>query len=291
MLNRPIPSEGRTPVGPIVEATVVTAALAESLRAYTEGFGWRLREQPAQLTAGQASLLDSRLEGRPFAVVGPPAGSASVGGVRLVEVRDVQPLEPLLTHGWSALEIIVLDVEGATARAEAAGWRVLFKPVVLGGGALPLVAAQLAGPSGEGVYLTQILGPVAGFELPTPSSEVDGIFIVVLGGSSLEESRAVLEDRLAVSRVSDREVPVRVVNQQYGYAMDTLHRISSVQLRGRTCIEVDQLPADARPRSGGGDIPAGILSVALEVPAGVPRERVALPDGALVELRPSATDD
>lgn len=285
MDNFPTTPDQRESLGPIIEATVIVPRLEASIRAYTQGFGWGVTEPPAMLATSAAALVDGRLEGHPFAILCPPPGSASPGGVRLIEVEGVEPIEPLMTHGWSALEVSVLDVEAATARAQKAGWRVLFKPVVLGGGKLPLVAAQLAGPSGECVYLTQILGHVAGFDLPTPVSEVDGIFIVVLGCSSLENSRTVIEERFAVERVSDRELPVRVVNQQYGYPMDTVHRISSLQLSGRTCIEVDQLPADAAPRISPGGISAGILSVALEVSSAASADKVLLPDGALVELR------
>lgn len=281
------PLEDRAPLGPIVEATVIVADLEASIDAYVRGLGWQLTGPPTPLSSSEADLLDSALAGRPFARLEPEQPSATPAGVRLIEVAGAAPIEPLHTHGWSALELSVVDVEVATERAVDAGWRLLFKPVVLGGGKLPLVAAQLAGPSGECIYLTQILGEVAGFELPTPLRDVDGIFIAVLGGSSLEASREAIESRFAVRRVSDRSLPVRVVNQQYSLPMDTLHRISSVQLLGRTCIEVDQLPQDARPRREVGDgVPAGVLSVAVISPNVAARQRLELPDGALLELRP-----
>lgn len=277
----------RVPFGPIVEATIIVADLTVSIDAYTRGLGWQLEAPVSPLSRGDAHLLDADLVGCAFAVVRPEQPSATPGGVRLVEVAGVAPIEPLHTHGWSALELSVIDVESSTERAIAAGWRLLFKPVVLGGGTLPLVAAQLAGPSGECVYLTQILGEVEGFQLPTPVRDVDGIFIAVLGGSSLERSRGAIEDRFDVNQVSDRKLPVRVVNQQYGLPAGTLHRISSVQLLERTCIEVDQLPLSSKPRRApGAGVPAGIFSVAVVSSAATSARRVELPDRALIEVRP-----
>ncbi|MDO5684287.1 MAG: hypothetical protein Q4G46_15865, partial [Propionibacteriaceae bacterium] len=77
-------------------------------------------------------------------------------------------------------------------------------------------------------------------------------------------------------------LPVRVVNKVWDLPEGTLHRLSSVQLAGRTCIEVDQMPGGAEPR-GALDVPtAGIVSVAVDGQgeAGV----FVLPDGAILEV-------
>lgn len=266
------------PIGPIRGATVTTPDLDASVRAYVDGFGWRVSDEINTPLAVSGRLLGTRR-----ATVTPPPGAASIGGVELVEVPGSTPLEPLHTYGWSALEVSVLDVTASTRRAEAAGWRVLFEPVVLGGGKFPLVAAQLCGPSGEGFYITEIRGEMEGFELPTPAVDVDGIFIAVLGSSNLEQARGIIESRFDVRRASDRELPVRVVNAQFGFPSDRLHRISSVQLRGRTCIEVDQLPTEATARDQ--STQAGILALAVEADVAEP-EWVDLGDGALLRLTP-----
>lgn len=265
-------------VGPIRSATIVVPDLDESVRLYVDGLGWQQRAMVPEPFDGPDGPLGARQ-----AWVGPGDSAASSAGVHLVEVVGATPVEPLHTHGWSAIEISVLDVKAATARAAAAGWRVLFEPVVLGGGKFPLVAAQLAGPSGEGVYITEIRGELPGFELPDPVEEVDGIFMVVLGSSELERSRGIIEERFDVRRASDRELPVRVVNAQFGFPADRLHRISSVQLRGRNCIEVDQLPDEARPRQRASS--AGILAIMVD---GDAAEWVELGDGALLRIEPTA---
>lgn len=265
-----------TAIGPIRRATVVTPDLEASIAAYRDGFEWRLTstvDAPFQTATGTIGVRQAVLE--------PPLGAASPGGVHLVEAPGSVPIEPLHTHGWSALEVSVLDVTAATRRAEKAGWRVLFEPVVLGGGTFPLVAAQLCGPSGEGFYITEIRGEMPGFELPTPAVDVDGIFIAVLGSSDLERSRGTLESGFNVRRASDRELPVRVVNAQFGFPSDRLHRISSVQLRGRTCIEVDQLPSEATARDW--STQAGILAVSVDAEV-TADEWIDLGDGALLHL-------
>src|SRR5690606_23182788 len=114
--------------GPVLEATIITADLAASVAAYEDAFGWRTLAEPARVSHAEAAILDAELEGRRCTVVFPPAGSASAGGVRLIEVPGVAALDPLRTHGWSALEVSVRDVESATEKAKAAGWRVLYRP-------------------------------------------------------------------------------------------------------------------------------------------------------------------
>jgi catechol 2,3-dioxygenase-like lactoylglutathione lyase family enzyme len=261
--------------GPIVEALIVTPDLDRSIQLYREGLGWVLRGSiisgPVVTPLGPVGIRSVRL--------GPRVGAASPAGVQLVEDPDCTPIEPLHTHGWGAIEVGVRDVFHATATAAAAGWRVLFEPVTLGAGKLPLIASQLAGPGGEGLYLTQILGDVPGFELPNVVHDVDGIFIVTLGASNLEKSRAVIESQFLARRVSDRELPIGVVNRQHGLPLDTLHRLSSVQLSGRTCIEVDQLPSqtDARPFPNSG----GILAVVVQTTLVDFEEWVTLPDDVL----------
>lgn len=278
----------RSPIGPIVESTVVVADLAEALERYLSGFGWVVRTEKSRFAAARAerwgvpALSETRT-----VVIGPPEPAAVAGAVRLVEVPKVIAPAPLRSFGWTALELCVRDVLAATDRAAAAGWTVLRPPARLGAGKLPLSAAQLAAPSGEAVYLTQILAPVPGFELPSAAREVDGVFIAVLGASDLETTRMILERRFAVRRASDRRGPIGVLNDVYGLPPETTHRLSTLQLAGRSCVEIDQLPSMATRRGSSGAIHGGVVTVTVGS-AGGSGEVLTLPDGAILELLPGA---
>jgi hypothetical protein len=151
---------------------------------------------------------------------------------------------------------------------------------------LPLIAAQLSGINGEVVYITQILSEVPNFELPDVSKESGSIFICVLGASDLEKSREILESNFEVRRASDREVGIKVINRVYKKPLDTLHRLSSVQLAGRNAIEIDQLPVEGEQR----ELIAGYLSPGISIVtvrgSVAETKMIQLPDNALLEILP-----
>lgn len=277
----------KRPIGPIVRATVVTPDLAHTTSLYQQALGWqqyteldRLDESTAHrwgapALAGARMTLVGPGHGPTVAFVEPPAGVESAR------------YEPLRSYGWAALEVLVADAAAAVDAAEQAGFTVLARPRRLGsGGALPLVAGQVAGPAGEGLYLTQILGDVPGFSLPDPVRSVGELFICVLGAADLEASRAVLESGYLVRRASDRRSPIGVLNRVLGLPDTTVHRLSSLQLAGRTVIEIDQYGEGARHRAAPpGALPYGLAVVTVRADVTTP-QTVALPDGALLDLVP-----
>ena len=271
-------------IGPIETVTILTHDLAASTDMYCSAFGWQIRESEYQLSIEDASrwqatnLIGARL----LEVRG------INGGVRFIESANHLNPQPLRTFGWSSLEICVDDVHKYVAQAVKAGFEVLNEAVPLSGTAkpLPLIAAQLAGINGEVVYITQILSDVPNFELPDVSKESGSIFICVLGASDLEKSREVLESIFEVRRASDREVAIRVINRIYGKPLDTLHRLSSLQLAGRNAIEIDQMPIEGVQREvAHNDLPAGISVVTVRGSVAEPK-MIRLPDNALLEILP-----
>jgi hypothetical protein len=263
---------------------MLTHDLAASAQMYISAFGWQIKESENELRVEEANRWQAKnLAGaRVLEVYG------INGGVRFIESDRYQNPLPLRTFGWSALEICVDDVHKYVAQAVAAGFVVMNEAVPLSGSAkpLPLIAAQLAGINGEVVYITQILSEVPNFELPDVSKESGSIFICVLGASDLEKSREVLESNFEVRRASDREVGIKVINRVYGKPLDTLHRLSSVQLAGRNAIEIDQLPVEGEQREFvAGYLPPGISIVTVRGSV-AETKMIQLPDNALLEILP-----
>lgn len=295
-------------IGPISGVTVVTAHIEAAVRRYTHGLGWHEVADRSVIEGSTAERWGwPGLKGRLTAEVG--SGVPDRATIRLVSVPEVEPIVPLRTWGWSAIELSVPDVCRAVGRAQDAGFRLLQAPAALSGAGtgghrgagtgvgeggpttLPLVAAQLAGPDGDVVYLTQVLGEVPGFELPAPSESAE-IFICVFAARDLPAAREVLESRFAVRRASDREVAVKVINARFGLSAQTMHRISSIQLAGRNAIEFDQYPRQAEPRRSSGKWPPAAVLVVSVVGSGDPQV-VQLPHGAVldVEARKPTVDD
>jgi predicted enzyme related to lactoylglutathione lyase len=271
-------------IGPIETVTILTHDLATSADMYISAFGWQIKETEYKLRIQEANRWQAtNLIGARVIEV-----SGINGGVRFIESTEHQKPQPLRTFGWSSLEICVDDVHKYVARAVAAGFTVLNEAVPLSGSSkpLPLIAAQLAGINGEVIYITQILSEVPNFELPDVSKESGSIFICVLGASDLEKSREVLESQFEVRRASDREVAIRVINRVYEKPLDTLHRLSSLQLAGRNAIEIDQLPTEGvRREVAPNDLPAGISVVTVRGSVTEPKV-IKLPDDALLEILP-----
>jgi predicted enzyme related to lactoylglutathione lyase len=271
-------------IGPIDTVTILTHDLSKSAAMYISAFGWQAKGSEYLLRGKEAERWQATnlTSAKVLEVCG------SNGGVRFIESTTYQNPLPLRTFGWSALEICVDDVHKYVAQAVAAGFKVLNEAVPLSGTAkpLPLIAAQLAGINGEVVYITQILSEVPNFELPDVSKESGSIFICVLGASDLEKSREVLESNFEVRRASDREVAIRVINRVYEKPLETLHRLSSLQLAGRNAIEIDQLPIEAGQREvAPNNLPPGISVVTVR---GSVAELtiIKLPDNALLEILP-----
>ena len=271
-------------IGPIETVTILAHDLVASAQMYISAFGWQINESEYELRVEEASRWQAKdLAGARVLEV-----SGINGGVRFIESTEHQKPEPLRTFGWSSLEICVDDVHKYVAQAVAAGFTVLNEAVPLSGTSkpLPLIAAQLAGINGEVIYITQILSEVPNFELPDVSKESGSIFICVLGASDLEKSREVLESQFEVRRASDREVAIRVINRVYEKPLDTLHRLSSLQLAGRNAIEIDQLPTEGvRREVAPNDLPAGISVVTVRGSVTEPKV-IKLPDDALLEILP-----
>ncbi len=271
-------------IGPIETVTILTHDLAASADMYISAFGWQMKDTKYTLRIEEANRWQATsLIGARILEV-----SGINGGVRFIESTEHQKPQPLRTFGWSSLEICFDDVHKYVAQAVAAGFELLNEAVPLSGSSkpLPLIAAQLAGINGEVVYITQILSEVPNFELPDVSKESGSIFICVLGASDLEKSREVLESQFEVRRASDREVAIRVINRVYEKPLNTLHRLSSLQLAGRNAIEIDQLPIEGVQREVAlNNLPAGISVVTVRGSVTGPKI-IKLPDNALLEILP-----
>ena len=271
-------------IGPIDTVTILSHDLSKSAAMYISAFGWQAK--------GSEYLLSGKETDRWQATDLTDAKVLEVcginGGVRFIESTTYQNPLPLRTFGWSALEICVDDVHKYVAQAVKAGFKILNEAVSLSGTAkpLPLIAAQLAGINGEVVYITQILSKVPNFELPDVSKESGSIFICVLGASDLEKSREVLESNFEVRRASDREVAIKVINRVYEKPLETLHRLSSLQLAGRNAIEIDQLPIEGKRRDVAPNYLAPGISVVIVRGSVAEPKIIKLPDNALLEILP-----
>jgi catechol 2,3-dioxygenase-like lactoylglutathione lyase family enzyme len=268
------------PAGPIEAVTILVADLDAATDLYRAGIGFcvRTRGNPPPVLVQTLPVL----AGCRMAVLASP-NDVRPGVLRLVEVPSVYVPRTLATFGWAAAELIVADADEAAERAKEAGLQVLADPAPVGTGG-GLRAAQVRGPAGEALYLTQIDQAPSGFRLPKPIDAVGRVFIAVLASRDLETSRSALERLLGARRVTDHALPVRAINASMGLPPDTPHRLSSVQIEGAAAVEVDQYPTTTEPRENQTELTGGIICVSVHDRSVPGITAIPASDGALLDL-------
>ena len=278
---------GRLVTGPVETVTVLVGDVDAAVRLYDRGVGLQPGpgESPSAALERQLPILD-----RCRSVTLVPPGDDRQGRLRLVEVPGIRPPHTLATIGWAAAELIVADADAAAQRARSAGLQVLADPapVGVGGG---LRAAQIRGPAGEALYLTQVDQAPPGFDLPQPVAAVGRVFIAVLAARDLDAARARLERTLGARRVTDHALAVRALNACMGLPEGTRHRVSTVQLAGSAALEIDQYPPTAHGRQGMASPTGGIVCVTITGRGSPTVQAIPGTDGALLEISGPATAD
>lgn len=255
---------GRAAHGRILCATVTTAEVGRQAELYEQALGYRVVTEGVVDGALAHSWGAEAQEGRPFALLG-PASSAEVF-VRFVEAPE-PPTEvrPLTSYGWAAIEISVQDADRLYESLVGGPFEILGPPRELDFSDR-IYPMQVAGPSGEVLFLNEVRGSLPDFDLPVAESFVDRIFIVVLAAPELEAALDFYQSALGFERGNRYEIAYAVINQAFGMDPDRRHRLAMTCVGRRVNLEVDQYPAETVERPGReGFLPPGIAAVTLEV--------------------------
>jgi hypothetical protein len=224
--------------GPVICCVLITADLNASVGAYCD---WLFQTVTSRFTLDDAS---ARAIGYPELAGTAAASLANHRGrqwLLMLEAPDATPRNPLSTHGWLAQEILVDNVDGLIESLADSPFTVLRPPADLDVSDR-IRASQVRGPAGEILYLTQVKGPVAPFDLPLCEAEVDHLFIPVL---STPDRDASLDDYAALGASEGLRFDTRisVVNQELGLPLEQRHPVATLQLRGPALIEIDHISA------------------------------------------------
>ncbi len=172
--------------------------------------------------------------------------------LRIVEDTDCPQIDRLKHTGWTALEIVVDNVDAIASTFKNSPFEIL-RPVADLSLSDQIRAVQVRGPAGEILYLTQIKGKVPPFNLPIARCAVDKVFIPVVSTHDRAKTLAFYEN-LSGNSGLNFDTKITVINQAYEYDINRTHPIASLQLKANTLIEIDQVdaakPAGKRPASG-----------------------------------------
>jgi len=247
-------------LGPSIMGTLVTCDLALVRDAYVEHLHLQVCEEGTVGKANASIWGSFALVDAPYCIL---ANSLGEAWLRIVEDKEAVKPTPLKHTGWLSLEVLVADVDSLAASLEGSAFKVL-RPVANLDMSDDIRAVQVKGPAGEVLYLTQIKAPVPPFELPTARCAVDHLFIPVLCSHDRRASLTFYE-QIADHQGLSFDTKITVVNQAFGYDLDTKHPVATLQLSGETLIEIDQL-SEATPRPcADGHLPAGIAMISFGI--------------------------
>jgi catechol 2,3-dioxygenase-like lactoylglutathione lyase family enzyme len=250
-------------LGRISTVTITTPDLRASTHAYQRYLGYRIADDGAvgRETAkawGRPALASAR-----SVLMEPESGVDTY--LRFVEGPAYVDNEPFACLGWNAAELIVGDVDRLAESLAGSPFRVLGPPADLSF-TDQIRAMQVAGPAREVLYLTQIKSKLAAFDTPEARCPVDRVFIVILGGASIDGLQDYYQEHHGLARATVMPSVISVLSAQYRLPPDYRHSIAALQVPGQCYIEADQMPPAARARPCfPGQLPPALAMVSFEV--------------------------
>ena len=248
-------------LGPVIMGTLLTRDLGAAVAAY-EKYLYANVQRHGSVSGAQAEFWGhSHLEGHAYAML---TNALEEPFLRIIEDPNCEVRDNLKYTGWMALEIVVENVDALAASLKNSPFEVL-RPVADLSMSDKIRAVQVRGPCGEILYLTQIKGDVPPFDLPQAKCKVDKVFIPVLCTHNRAASLAFFENISGNTGLSF-DTKITVVNQAYDIDLDTNHPVATLQLKGATLIEIDEIKA-----ANDGGLCSGIMMVTFAVdklPAG-----------------------
>ena len=246
-------------LGPIRCVTVPAPNLDEVETCYEKYLGYKVVGR-GSLDEILCELWQCRsLSGHRYLLMAPEAGDECI--FRFIEAELQQDFLPFSTYGWNAAEIMVRNVDAMADKLADSPFEIVGAPANLSF-TDDIRAMQVVGPGRELLYLTEFKKPVPAFDTPVARCDVDVVFIVILGGPSMEGLQNFYADRYDVARAPAVESRVKGMSAAFGKSPEHRYRIAALPLAGKSLIEVDEMPAEATPRPvDEQSLPGGIAMV------------------------------
>jgi hypothetical protein len=246
-------------LGGIACVTVRTPELTAAEEAYGRHLGYRVTSK-ATITAAQAAIWGlPGLAGARSLLMAPPAGDDCV--FRFIEAPAEPGYRAFTRHGWNAAELMVARVDPLAEKLSNSPFEIVAPPMDLSF-CSDIRAMQIRGPGGEILYLTEFKRPVPGLDAPPARCEVDRVFIVIVGGASLDQMQSFYAERFAVPKAPAMESRVQTMALEFGLPREHRFRLAALPLRERCYIEADEMPPAAKALgTDGGGLPPGIAMV------------------------------
>lgn len=162
--------------------------------------------------------------------------------IRFIENDEVAGYTPMATNGWNATELLVEDPDALAAKLDDSPFAIIGPPKDLWDAPNAPRALQTLGPGNEVLYLTRN-GNFA------TKSFVDRVFIMVVGGPSMDALSGFYRDKLGLEVGEAAPFPISVISNAQGRPAGTTYPLAVATVSKDFLIELDEYPADtpARP--------------------------------------------
>ena len=264
----------RPALGPILGATVITDSLDRVLPCYAALGLEPTADAPwGQLRAEHEGLIRGR-------TVWLAAGPAEPW-LRLLEIPGAASPKRFGRPGWFSLEVASNEVWRLAERlGSVPGFELLAGPAPLEISE-HIIAMQVAGPSGELYYFTEVQRELPPFDLHQPTRLLDRLFIAVCTARDRAATLAFWTRLNGIDGLSF-ETRINILNHGLNLAPDHRMPVATLQLAAGSLIEIDQIPTASIKVLTDTDRPIqGIAQISL---VGPHPGWLAGPDGEMVEI-------
>ena len=241
----------------IVIVTIAVLNLESVETAYQEEFSYKtvLTES---VSAELAEAWDApHMRGSPYLLM--QADSEHEVYLRFIQSAEVQDYAPMVTHGWNATELLVLDPDAMADQLADSAFEIIGPPKDLWSAPDAPRAMQVLGPGNEVVYLTR------NNQFETTAA-VDRVFIMVLAGPSMQAFSDFYGTTLGVPVGEATPFQISVVSNAQQLPPETTYPLAIATISPEYLIELDEYPAEIplRPLVAG-EIPPGVSMVSFAV--------------------------
>ena len=248
----------------IATVTLLVNQLAGVEAPYRDELGYQAVHRGV-ISAEQAALWAApNMAGRPFVIM-QPAGGRPVY-LRFIEDPAAAPPGAGTTFGWNAIENLVQDPDALVRQFEGSAFHVVGPPEDLWKAPGAPRAMQAIGPAREFLYFTRVIP--SGFPIPMmpAATPVDRVFIMVVGGPSMEALQDFYGKTLGLPVGKASEWHITVLSLALGLPVETTYPLAVASMPKDFLVELDEYPPPAVPRPvHSGSLPAGPAMVSFGV--------------------------
>ena len=245
-------------------ATLCGSDISTCRSAYTDLLDYQVIDEGELPQSLAAAWSTPDMTGMPYALLQPSSGAEVY--LRFIETGRSGGYWPPVTQGWIATEILTTDPDALLEKLQGSAFTHIGGPGDLYPHPKSARALQMAGPAGELMYFTRILPGGSRFGLHGAKTFVDRPFIMVTGGTSMDEIHGFYGGVLGLRVTEPSPFVIGQMSRVLGVDPRTAYPVSLARIPGRSfLIELEELPPYIERRHvPEGQLPEGLAMVSFK---------------------------